>query len=104
MLSVQGRCDDTLQLGSRSRRTVQVLPLALSTVLEVDAGLFDFQVIQRGPRKLSLSIGAHGTAATAALRRARGVLGAFLKLQGAPDICIRCHTGQPPRRGRSGKL
>ncbi len=104
MLSVQGRCDDTLHLGSRSGRRVQVLPLALSTVLEDDAGLFDFQLIQRGPRELSLSTGAHGTAATAALRRARGVLGAFLKSQGAPDICIRCHSGQPPRRGRSGKL
>ena len=104
MLRVQGRCDDTLQLGSRSGRTVQVLPLALSTVLEDDAQLFDFQVIQRGPAELSLSTGAHGAAATGSLRRARGVLSAFLKSQGAPDISIRCHAGRPPRRGRSGKL
>ena len=32
----------------RGRRAVHVLPLALSTVLEEDAGLFDFQLVQEG--------------------------------------------------------
>ena len=104
VLEVQGRCDDTLRFDSHSGRTVRVLPLALSTVLEDDAGLFDFQVIQLGPGELSLSTGARGAAATDALRRARGVLGTFLKSQGAAKVRIRCHRGRPPHRGRSGKL
>jgi len=67
MVCVQGRCDDTLHLGSCSGRTGHNLPLALSTVLEDDAGLFDFQVIQQGPGELSMSTGARGAAATDAL-------------------------------------
>jgi phenylacetate-CoA ligase len=103
-LDVQGRCDDTLQFGSHSGRTVRVLPLALSTIVEDNAGLFDFQVIQQGPSELSLNTGSRGAAASEALRRARGVVSTFLKSQGAAAVHIRCHTGQPPRRGRSGKL
>ena len=48
VIDVSGRCDATLRLGA-ARHSVQVLPLALSTVLEEEAGLFDFQLIQHGP-------------------------------------------------------
>jgi hypothetical protein len=73
-------------------------------VLEEDAGLFDFQLVQEGPRELSLSTAAHGKAASASLQRGRSVLGAFLHEQGVGSVRIRCSSGRAPRLGRSGKL
>lgn len=104
VIEVNGRCDDTLHLGTATSRRVHVVPLALSTVLEEGAGLFDFQLVQDGPRELSLSTAAHGKAACASLQRGRSVLGEFLREQGAGAIRIRCLSGRPPRLGRSGKL
>ncbi|HSC63690.1 MAG TPA: AMP-binding protein, partial [Caldimonas sp.] len=52
VIDVSGRCDDTLQFGAGSR-AVHVLALAISTVLEEEAGLFDFQLVQVGARDLS---------------------------------------------------
>ncbi len=104
VIDVAGRCDDTLQLGAAAGHRVQVLPLALSTVLEEEAGLFDFQLVQDGPRELSLITAARGKAATTALQRGRSVLVTFLREQGAGTVRIHCGSGQPMRRGRSGKL
>jgi phenylacetate-CoA ligase len=104
VIEVQGRCDDTLRLGRPGAPTVRVLPLALSTVLEDEAGLFDFQLVQQGPCELLLRTGLHGAAATGALRRARTTLAAFLQAQGATGVHIHCRSGEPGRRGRSGKI
>jgi phenylacetate-coenzyme A ligase PaaK-like adenylate-forming protein len=104
LIDVQGRSDDTLCLGARGARAVRVLPLALATVLEDDAGLFDFQVVQQGPNDLLLRTGLQGEAARHALPRARRTLEAFLAQQGAAGVHVHCRSGQPGRRGRSGKV
>jgi phenylacetate-coenzyme A ligase PaaK-like adenylate-forming protein len=104
VIDVCGRTDDTLHLSGRSTRRIDVLPLALSTVLEEGAGLFDFQIEQQGPGELTLSIAGQGAESTRLLHRARGTLAAFLHDQGAADVDIHCRTGSAPRRGRSGKL
>ena len=103
VIEVQGRSDDTLRLGRPGAQAVRVLALALSTVLEDDAGLFDFQLVQQGPCELLLSTGLRGQAGSNALRRARAALTAFLARQGAAGVHIHCRSGQPGRRGRSGK-
>ena len=104
VIEVQGRSDDTLRLGCAASGPVSVLPLALSTVLEEEAGLFDFQIVQRGPCELLLRTGLSGTQAEDALRRARRVLGAFLESQGAVGVQVHCRSGEPGDGGRSGKL
>ena len=104
VLEVEGRCDDTLHLGAPDEPTVKILPLAVTTVLEDDAGLFEFQLVQTGPDALELCIGARGEAALGRLRHARTVLAAFLARQGAHRVRIRCRTGRPCRLGRTGKL
>ena len=103
-IDVQGRRDDTLRLAGKGRRSVPVLPLAISTVLEDDAGLFDFQLRQQGPRELLLCTGQRGESASRQLRHARVVLSAFLAEQGAPGVHISCRSGQPGWHGRSGKI
>ena len=81
-----------------------MLPLALSTVLEDDAGLYDFQLVQHGPCELQLNTGMRGPDAGSALHRARTTLAAFLERQGAAGLHIHCRSGQPRQRGRSGKV
>ena len=104
VVEVEGRCDDTLRFLRRGRPAVQILPLALCTVLEDAAGLFDFQLVQRGPNELSLSTSACGASAESGLRQTRAVLSAFLAAQGAGKVRIDCHSRRPRRLGRTGKL
>ena len=104
VLEVDGRRDDTLELVAPGRPAVRILALAITTVLEDDAGLFEFQLVQTGGAALELCGSARGAAALDRLRRARAILAAFLKQQGAQDVRIRCRSGQPCRLGRTGKL
>lgn len=102
-VDVLGRDDDTLHLELPGRRPVPVVPLAIATVLEEEAGLFDFQLLQQGPAELLLSTGLPASLARPRLARARQALGDFLSTQGAPGVRIHCRSGAPCPRGRSGK-
>lgn len=99
VIEVQGRCDDLLALAGPHGRTVRLLPLALSTVLEEEAGLFDFRLEQTGPSTLRLWLPAGRSAGAAVLALQRHAEG-----QGALPVEVR--VGASPRlpRGRSGKL
>ena len=102
-LHVLGRCDDLLRLRGEGGRTAGFSPLALTTVLEDDAGLFDFQLLQEAPGRLALSCHAAGHEALAALHRGRTALQRFFEQQGLHGIHVDCRAGQVPQRGRSGK-
>jgi len=104
VVEVQGRRDDTLHLPGTRRHSVPVPPLAISTVLEDEAGLFDFQLRQQGPSELLLCTGQRGADANRQLRHAREALAGFLAAQGVGPVQIRCRSGEPGRRGRSGKI
>jgi phenylacetate-coenzyme A ligase PaaK-like adenylate-forming protein len=103
-IEVEGRADDVLELPGEDGRTVSLLPLALATVLEEDAGLFDFQLVQLGPSRLELRSGLGAASARPAMRRARDALEQFLARQGARRAVIDCHPGKPRVVGRSGKI
>lgn len=104
VIEVEGRNDDALRLGRPGGRAVCVPPLAVSTVLEDDAGLFDFQLVQQGPCELLLRTGLQGKAAVEGLRRARMALSAYLLRLGADGVHIHCKSGQRECRGASGKV
>jgi phenylacetate-CoA ligase len=102
VIEVQGRADDVLTLRDRSGHDVHLAPLALTTVLEDEGGVFDFQLRQRGPHALELEMfdadaGAHADGARRALR-------SFLREQGLATTRVQCHCdATPAARGRSGK-
>ncbi len=104
VIEVQGRRDDTLNLPDGTGGTVSVLPLAVTTILEDEAGTFDFQLVQRGPRDLLLQIAVPPGAERTVLARARGVLGNFLARQGVRGVTIECRAGAAPRPGGAAKL
>jgi phenylacetate-coenzyme A ligase PaaK-like adenylate-forming protein len=101
VIEVQGRIDDTLLLRDAQGRSVRLLPLALTTVLEDEAGVFDFQLVQKGCRSLSLTIAE--TCDRAALLRVRRMLRAYLRAQGLDGIELHVHQGEPAVQSRSGK-
>ena len=102
VIDVEGRSDDTLRLGA-GKQAVRVLALALTTILEEEAGLFDFQLVQESASTLLLRSTAHGREAAAKLRRGRLALARFLEGQGASQMRIHCRCGEAPALGRSGK-
>lgn len=104
VIEVQGRRDAVLQLQGADGRRLAVLPLALSTVLEEDAGVFDFELVQRGPRRLQLRVSGRGAAAEAELARGREALQAWLRAQGLAGVRIEGRSGCRLGLGRSGKL
>ncbi|MDC8771198.1 phenylacetate--CoA ligase family protein [Roseateles albus] len=103
VLQVQGRRDDMLYLSDRSGGRLALLPLALTTVLEDEAGLFDFQLQQLGPAALRLQLGATADHSRSAREHCRRVLHRFLLAQGCSDISLSICSGQAFKRGRSGK-
>lgn len=104
VIDVQGRHDDALVMAGRGARSVTLLPLALSTVMEDDAGVFDFQLRQRDARTLVLRLGLRGKAAVSAAARCHAALHAFCSDQGVDRLRLVNELDQAPGRGRSGKV
>lgn len=102
-LQVQGRRDDVLVLRGSQGTPVTMLPLALTTLLEDQAGVFDFQLRQRDTGHWCLTLGP-GAAHTRAVReRCRGLLIDFARLQGAPGLRVVTRVADSLPLGRSGK-
>ena len=76
VIEVDGRCDDALLMRDARGRRVRLLPLALTTVVEEDAGVFAFQIQQQDEGHLMLRISTGGAAGRAACQRAHAALGA----------------------------
>lgn len=100
-IEVQGRSDDVLILTGRQGKTIKLMPLALATVLEDDALVNDFQLLQTGRRCLALRLGRperqRAEAACAALR-------AYLQRLGLAGVRIDVDPSAPTRETGSGKL
>ena len=101
VITVHGRCDDTLAFRGAGKRVVHLLPLAISTVLEDDAGLFDFQLVQIDGAHLLLRAGRSETARAAP---AAEVLRAWLHSQGLGRIDVALDTHPPQPDVPSGKM
>lgn len=101
LIEVQGREDDTLQLLDRKGTAQSLLPLALSTVIEDEAGLFDYQLLQTGPQSLRLQL---HTSDRPALLRARSALKQWLRARELGQVRVEGRLGCAPLLGRSGKL
>jgi phenylacetate-coenzyme A ligase PaaK-like adenylate-forming protein len=101
-LRVEGRRDDVLAFDAPDGRR-RLLPLALVTVIEDEAGAFDFQLVGRDARTLGLRLG--GADATPACReRCHRALRAFLDAQGLAAVRVVDEAQPPAREPRSGKL
>lgn len=103
-IEVSGRDDDMLEFENADGSRVSVAPLALCTVLEEEAGLFDFQVCQVSRCELELRGAVQTSEAAQILARAKRLLGSYLVRSGAGGVRIHCRHGVPLSKGRSGKV
>jgi phenylacetate-coenzyme A ligase PaaK-like adenylate-forming protein len=104
VIEVQGRRDDALVMTGPGGRRVTILPLALTTVIEEQAGVYDFQLRQIDATTLALRLPGQDAASREALVRCRAAIHAFATAQGLPDLTLQEEIGQPLGRGRSGKV
>lgn len=102
-IEVVGRQDDILRLRGSQGHPVALLPLALSTVMEEAAGVFDFQIVQRDDHTLVVRLPEQGEAGKQTLARCRCALMDFASAQGLERLRVLGELGQPVPRGRSGK-
>ena len=101
VIEVLGRHDDALCLRGRGGQAVTLLPLALATVMEDEAGVFDFQLCQRDSHTLVLRLGAGEVARRAHCHQ---VLQRYARAQGMSGLRLLDEPDTPPQRGRSGKV
>ena len=104
VVQVQGRRDDTLLVRGRGGHAVPLLPLALTTVLEEQAGTFDFQLQQTAPDALRLCLGPGAARGERARQRCRVALADFAAQQGAAGLRISVRAPAQLPLGRTGKL
>jgi phenylacetate-CoA ligase len=104
VIEVEGRTDDSLLLRDAHGHGVRLPPLALVTVLEDEAGVFDFQLVQCADDRLRLSIATPGDAGRRELRRACAALGRYLRSRGLPGVVLQGRCGTHGVAGRSGKI
>lgn len=103
VIEVLGRRDDALVMAGRDGRPVTLLPMALITVMEDEAGVFDFDVRQRDAHTLVLRLPLQGADGEQALARCRLALNNFALAQELQPIRVIGELGQATPRGRSGK-
>lgn len=101
-IRVEGRHDDALLLArGRALPPLRVPPLALTTVIEDEAQVRHFQVVQYGPAELQIRLQGEARGAAERLRR---VLQAYFLAQGVPRVTLRIVDAAPLASPRSGKL
>ena len=104
VIEVQGRSDDSLVMAGRDGQPLTVLPLALTTVLEEEAGVFDFQLYQQSRHSLVLRLDLHGAEAAPVVARCRSILEKFVLTQGLAPIRVVVELGRAIPRGHGGKV
>lgn len=104
VIEVEGRADDTLSLPGREGRRVTILPLALQTVVEDDAGLMHFQILCNEDGALELRLDAAERGGAAAFARCHEAVASFLERHGVADTGLRLGTEPPLRQPGSGKV
>src|SRR3970282_1220740 len=104
-LRVEGRSDDVLSLTNATGERLELLPLALTTVVEEHAGAHQFQIIQTAPDALGIRLKSpRGAGHRLLWRKVECALRAFLDTQGLPAVALRFEPGPLERCGASGKL
>lgn len=104
-IEVEGRSDEILRFSSPRGETIQVLPMAIATVVEETPGVGGYQAIRRGPSLLILRLEAapgfdRRMVADAVAERLRE----YLASQGSPWITVETTEEGPRRDPAGGKL
>ena len=100
-IRVEGRHDDVLRFPDKDEHVVSLLPLVLTTAVEEEANVHDFQLIQTSAHTLRVAIGA---ASADVGDRVRKALRGCLARHRVHGVAIEIDCEAPARGPRSGKL
>ena len=104
-IRVEGRRDAILHLQGRSGKTVKLLPLALTTVVEEGIGSHRFQLIQDGPDSLSIRLDVPpGDNYRLVQSKVDGCLRSYLNSHDLPDVILKYDPRPPETDLPSGKF
>jgi phenylacetate-CoA ligase len=104
-LRVEGRTDEVMCVRCADGRSVDLLPIALTTRIEECVEARPFQLVQAGPDVLNLRIdGGEDTESTALWHRAYRALRTYLDAQGMSNVSILRDSRPIALNARSGKL
>ncbi len=101
-IQVEGRSDDVIVMFARDGTRRQLVPLALTTIVEDAAKVYRFQIVQKtwdaiGLRLMDVDRARAGVIALAALRT-------FLDRNALQNVDVSLESGEPELQPRSGKL
>lgn len=104
-IRVEGRRDDTLRLTKPGGGTVEVLPLAIGSVVDEVPGVYRSQIVQTGPSALTLRLQVRPLSVPEQVwEQACAALSDYLAAQGLPDTTITRATEPPRSSPTSGKF
>lgn len=105
VVAVEGRTNDMLTFENAGHQPVQILPLALGSVIEESPGVHRFQAIETGPRDLTIRLDVDNeTTRHAVEREVERRVRDFLDSHRVTDVTITCVAEAPRQESRSGKL
>lgn len=104
-IRVEGRVNQYLRLADLNGRIIDLLPLAVGTLLEEIPGLRRFQVVQTGRRMLQVRCEpAPGVDVAGLYRRVLADFSEYLESQGLAGVEVEIAPEAPKTDPRSGKL
>jgi phenylacetate-coenzyme A ligase PaaK-like adenylate-forming protein len=105
VLRIEGRTDEVVRVRAANGRTVELLPVALTTLVEQCVDAHPFQIVQGASDALSLRIESSGSAEDVALwQRVARALRTWLDSQDLSNVAIEPDTRPIAVNARSGKM
>jgi len=105
VLRVEGRSDEVIRVRGRNGHVVELLPIALTTLVEECAEAHPFQIVQAGPATLKLRLeGGHDAEGAALWRKAARALRSYLDAQDLSNVAIERDARPVAANASSGKL
>jgi phenylacetate-coenzyme A ligase PaaK-like adenylate-forming protein len=102
-IEVVGRCDDVIRLRDTRGDVLCISPMAITTILEDDVGVFDFQLIQKSVDRFSLHLGQEANRVPGLVEKCRLALVSYLTGQGAMPVELEVKILSTQCIERSGK-
>ena len=103
-IDLQGRGDDILKMRNKKGEWVDLLPLAISTILEDELGIFDFQIKQEKTGQLIIFLSLSQKEGQLLMTKCKNSLNHYLSQQGLPPHKFIEKYDAQMTLGRSGKI
>lgn len=103
-IDVLGRADDVIQVVDDHGILISLMPLAITTAIEEDAEIFDFQIAQKGLDCLAVRIPHRASKDNDDMAKCLAAMRSYLVSQGASSVRLIQEPNAKLTVGKSGKI